>query len=95
MNDIPMPKYDWGQPVRATVDLYNDGSFPDAGEDDLLVAEGGPGEVVQVGQHVDSGTVLYMVDFGVCVLGCTEDEIRPDGMAAPQPVAVAGTQAAG
>nr|HMN83062.1 nitrogen fixation protein NifZ [Burkholderiaceae bacterium] len=37
-----LPKYRWGQPVTAAVDLYNDGSVPDLPEDVLLVAAGGP-----------------------------------------------------
>jgi len=73
------PKYPWGQPVVATVDLYNDGSLPDAPEDGLLVVAGGPGEIVQVGHHQESNVPIYMVDFGVAVLGCLEEEIAPTG----------------
>jgi nitrogen fixation protein NifZ len=69
------PRYQWGQSVLATVDLYNDGSLPDVGEDQLLIATGGPGEIVQVGHHTEANLPLYMVDFGLCVLGCLEDEI--------------------
>ncbi len=37
------PKYQWGQPVVAAIDLYNDGSLPDAPQEDiLLVVAGGP-----------------------------------------------------
>lgn len=72
------PKYPWGLPVRATVDLYNDGSLPDIDEDQLLIAAGGPGEIVQIGHHAEANLPLYMVDFGLCVLGCFEEEITPD-----------------
>lgn len=85
MIDLPDPEaacYRWGQSVRAAVDLYNDGSLPGAPEDALLVAAGGPGEVVQVGYHAESATPVYMVDFGVAVLGCLEDELQPDDAAA-------------
>lgn len=71
------PKYREGQEVRAIVDLYNDGSHPDAEEDQLLIVAGGPGEIVQVGHVQESNVPLYMVDFGLCVLGCLEDEIEP------------------
>ena len=77
MHDPREPKYRWGQPVTATTDLYNDGSLPDAAVDILLVAAGGPGEIVQVGHHAEANVPVYMVDFGVAVLGCLEEEITP------------------
>jgi nitrogen fixation protein NifZ len=83
------PKYQWGQSVRATVDLYNDGSLPDVGEDQLLIVAGGPGEIVQVGHHGEANLPLYMVDFGLCVLGCLEDELALDGDADSPPAAPA------
>lgn len=57
MIDLPEPrqaKFRWGQNVFAAVDLYNDGSLPEISEDLLVVAAGGPGEVVQVGHHAES-----------------------------------------
>ncbi len=69
------PKYRWGQSVLAADDLYNDGSLPDIAEDQLLVAAGGPGEIVQIGRHDEANVPIYMVDFGVVVLGCLEEEI--------------------
>lgn len=87
MIDPRAPKYQWGQPVRAAEDLYNDGSVPEAGEDQLLVAAGGPGEIVQVGHHTEANVPLYLVDFGLVVLGCLEEELVPDLPA--QPVAAA------
>jgi len=70
------PKYPWGLPVKAAVDLYNDGSLADApAEDILLVAQGGPGEIVQVGHHEVAKVPVYLVDFGSVVLGCLEEEI--------------------
>ncbi len=83
MLDLREPKYPWGLSVVATTDLYNDGSLPDVPEDMLLVVAGGPGEIVQIGHHAEANAPVYMVDFGVVVLGCLEDEI------APQPEAVA------
>jgi nitrogen fixation protein NifZ len=75
--DIREPIYHWGQPVVAAVDLYNDGSLPDAPQDALLVVAGGPGEIVQIGHHEESNLPVYLVDFGTVVLGCMEEEIAP------------------
>ena len=69
------PRYQWGQSVVAADDLYNDGSLPEAPEDMLLVAAGGPGEIVQIGHHAEANVPVYMVDFGVAVLGCLEEEL--------------------
>lgn len=74
------PKYRWGQTVVAAIDLYNDGSLPDApAQDILLVVAGGPGEIVQVGHHGEANVPVYLVDFGTVVLGCLEEEIVPWG----------------
>jgi nitrogen fixation protein NifZ len=73
-----LPKYQWGQRVRTVVDLRNDGSFPDAPAEALLVATGGSGEIVQVGTHTESNTPIYLVEFGESlVVGCLEEEIVP------------------
>ena len=75
MIDRREPRFRWGQSVVATVDLYNDGSMPEITEDLLLVVAGGPGEIVQIGHHDEANVPVYMVDFGVVVLGCLEEEI--------------------
>ena len=78
MIDLQEPKqakYRWGQSVLAAVDLYNDGSLPEISEDLLVVAAGGPGEIVQVGHHAEANVPVYMVDFGIVVLGCLEEEL--------------------
>lgn len=73
-----LPKYQWGQRVKTLIELRNDGSYPDAPEDALLVATGGLGEIVQVGSHTDSNTPIYLVEFGDGrVVGCLEEEIAP------------------
>lgn len=70
------PKFQWGQRVQAVVDLFNDGSFPDQPDGALLVASGGSGEVVNIGNHVETNTPVYLVEFGPSrVIGCLEDEI--------------------
>lgn len=83
MIDPREPKYRWGQNVLAAEDLYNDGSLPEAPEDALLVAAGGPGEIVQIGHHAEANLPVYMVDFGVVVLGCFEEELQPAPEARP------------
>jgi len=75
MIDLREPRFQWGQPVVAAEHLYNDGSLPGADDDLLLVAAGGPGEIVQVGHHAEANVPVYMVDFGVAVLGCLEEEL--------------------
>lgn len=75
-----MPKYDWGQQVRAEVDLHNDGSYPGEPEEALLVKVGDTGEIVQVGMHTDTNTPVYLVEFAAQrVIGCLEEEISRVG----------------
>lgn len=71
------PEYPWGLRVIALDDLHNDGSYPDREADACLAEAGSIGEIVNVGQHVDSGEPIYLVQFGDCVVGCIEDEIAP------------------
>ncbi len=78
MSDDAQPKYDWGRRVKATVDLFNDGSFPQREPDELLVKAGDAGEIVNIGAHVESETTVYLVEFNeIIVIGCLEDEIEP------------------
>ena len=73
-----LPKYQWGQRVKTLIDLVNDGSYPDAEPEALLVASGGLGEIVQVGSLTESNTPIYLVEFGEGqVVGCLEEEIAP------------------
>lgn len=73
-----IPKYQWGQPVQATDDMYNDGSFPGKEADTLLVGKGTRGEIVQVGTHAEFQVPVYLVEFGESlVVGCLEEEIVP------------------
>lgn len=76
MPEPRLPKYQWGQRVKAAIDLMNDGSFPDAPPDGRLVAVGDTGEIVQVGRHTDANLPIYLVEFGErLVVGCLEEEI--------------------
>ncbi|MCX7175779.1 MAG: nitrogen fixation protein NifZ [Proteobacteria bacterium] len=76
MDEIRPPKFQWGQPVLAAIDLVNDGTYPDCVADELLTARGSQGEVVQVGNHVETQTPIYLVEFpNGRVIGCLEEEI--------------------
>jgi nitrogen fixation protein NifZ len=73
-----LPRYQWGQRVKALIDLHNDGSFPDKSPDDLLVGMGDQGEIVQVGSHEETNIPVYLVEFSEhLVVGCLEEEIVP------------------
>ena len=73
-----LPQFDWGQRVRAIENLFNDGSHPEHPANALLVRKGEAGEVVQVGKHVESGAVVYMVEFALNqIIGCFEPELMP------------------
>lgn len=72
------PKFQWGQRVRALVDLHNDGSFPYAPAEALLIGAGDAGEIVQVGTHTEANMPIYLVEFDErLVVGCLEEEIVP------------------
>ena len=71
------PRYEWGQRVRAAIDLFNDGSHPEAEADALLVSAGGLGEIVRVGHQTEANLPVYLVEFDGRVLGCLEEEIMP------------------
>ncbi|MGC2778820.1 MAG: nitrogen fixation protein NifZ [Bradyrhizobium sp.] len=73
-----LPKYQWGQRVKALIDLVNDGSFPNAPTAAKLVGIGDMGEIVQVGTHTEANMPIYLVEFGEkLVVGCLEEEIVP------------------
>jgi nitrogen fixation protein NifZ len=73
-----LPRFQWGQRVKALVDLRNDGSFPDVDLEALLVNTGDVGEIVQVGTHTEANMPVYLVEFGErLVVGCLEEEILP------------------
>jgi nitrogen fixation protein NifZ len=76
MMDAGKPRFEWGQRVKAAVDLFNDDSYPERPSNALLVVAGGEGEIVQVGRHVDSGSFVYLVEFALNqIVGCVEPEL--------------------
>jgi nitrogen fixation protein NifZ len=78
MMETARPLFQWGQSVQAAADLFNDGTYPEQPADALLVGAGQRGEVVQIGQHVESGAAVYMVEFSPNqIVGCMEPELTP------------------
>jgi nitrogen fixation protein NifZ len=78
MMDAGAARYVWGQRVQAAADLFNDGTYPEQTLEALLVQSGETGEIVQIGKHTDSGTVVYMVEFAHNrIVGCLEPELMP------------------
>lgn len=85
MLDPRNPRYQWGQRVTALEALYNDGGFPERAPDELLVAAGEDGEIVQIGMHEQTQTPVYLVEFAAGVIGCLEEEIEPCRVPTPEP----------
>jgi nitrogen fixation protein NifZ len=82
--DPRLPKYQGGMRVKALIDLHNDGSYPDFAPDSLLVATGMTGEIINVGEHAESNTPVYLVEFSEkLVVGVLEEEIEPVEMTFP------------
>lgn len=77
MKEPRIPVYQWGQKVRALIDLNNDGTFPDSSPEALLVKSGDVGEIVQVGTHTEANVPVYLVEFSEkLIVGCLEEEIE-------------------
>jgi len=71
-------KFQWGQPVITTIELVNDGSYPDTPLDALLESTGTKGEIVNVGVVEETGDPIYLVEFpDGKVIGVFEDELSP------------------
>jgi nitrogen fixation protein NifZ len=67
-----------GQRVRAAQNLFNDGTYSEKTANALLVRRGEAGDVVRLARKVDSGAVVYLVEFALNqVIGCLERELMP------------------
>jgi len=72
------PRFEPGQRVRAAENLFNDGTYAEQLAHALLVRRGEAGDVVRVARRVDSGTVIYMVEFALNqVIACVDRELMP------------------
>jgi nitrogen fixation protein NifZ len=78
MQEQRRAKYQWGQRVSLLAAVYNDGTFPGRGEEELLAEVGRIGEIVQVGHHTEADLPIYLVAFNDdLVIGCFEEELQP------------------
>lgn len=76
MAEPQIPKYQWGQAISCQTDLINDGSYPEAPVEAMLVEQGTRGEIVNVGNIEETGAPIYLVEFSNGkVVGVLEEEI--------------------
>ena len=70
------PRGDFGDPVRVTRNLRNDGTFPGCNNGELLVRRGSIGHVRNIGSFLQD-QVIYSVHFldNDRVVGCREEEL--------------------
>ena len=71
-------EYDYGDAVRLTRTVHNDGSFPGKQRGDLLVRKGSVGFVRDVGVFLQD-QLIYQVHFLDCgyTVGCRSQELVP------------------
>ncbi|MGV6817759.1 MAG: nitrogen fixation protein NifZ [Thiotrichales bacterium] len=72
------PKYEYGDEVRLTRNVRNDGTFPGAPTGRLLIKRGAVGYVRDVGTFLQD-QLIYSVDFleSGRRVGCREQELQP------------------
>lgn len=70
------PRWDFGDPVRVTRNVRNDGTFPGAETGDLLVRRGSIGHVCDVGTFLQD-QIIYSIHFldEDRIVGCREEEL--------------------
>ena len=79
-----------GDTILATHDIFNDGSFPNAAENALLVSAGARGMVIEEGHlEEDESQIIYLVKFEMPdnpaelgpPIGCwpTDIQLLPEG----------------
>lgn len=71
-----MPRWDYGDAVRVTRNVRNDGTFPGMATGDLLVRRGSIGNVRNVGTFLQDQIIysVHFLDQGLMV-GCREEEL--------------------
>ncbi len=72
------PIYDYGDIVRVTRNVRNDGSFPGSDRGDLLIRRGEVGHVRNIGTFLQD-QIIYTVHFleHDMQVGCREEELIP------------------
>lgn len=73
-----LPTYDYGDAVRVTRNVRNDGTFPGLATGTLLVRRGSTGHVVNIGTFLQD-QIIYSVHFIDLdrTVGCREEELIP------------------
>ncbi len=73
-----LPTYDYGDEVRVTRNVRNDGTFPGIDTGELLVRRGSTGHVVNIGTFLQD-QIIYTVHFLDTdrMIGCREEELIP------------------
>lgn len=73
------PKYEYGESVRVTRNVRNDGTFPGLETGALLVRRGSVGFVKDVGTFLQD-QIIYSVHFMQQdrMVGCREEELQPE-----------------
>jgi nitrogen fixation protein NifZ len=73
-----LPAYDYGDEVRVTRNVRNDGTFPGIATGELLVRRGSAGHVVNIGTFLQD-QIIYTVHFLDIdrMVGCREEELIP------------------
>jgi len=71
-----LPRWDYGDAVRVTRNVRNDGTFPGANTGDLLVRRGRIGYVRNIGSFLQDQIIysVHFLDEGRLV-GCREEEL--------------------
>lgn len=71
-----LPRFDYGDAVRVTRNVRNDGTFPGVCTGHLLVRRGSVGYVVNVGTFLQDQIIytVHFLDIGR-MIGCREEEL--------------------
>lgn len=71
-------RFDFGERVRVTRNVRNDGTYPGREIGDLLIRRGSVGNVVEMGTFLQD-QVIYTVHFldQGCMVGCRAEELLP------------------
>ena len=72
------PRYDYGDAVRVTRNIHNDGTYPGVAKGTLLARRGSVGYVRNMGTFLQD-QIIYSVDFLTLgrLVGCREQELMP------------------
>lgn len=71
-------RYDYGDRVRVTRNVRNDGTYPGKETGDLLIRRGSVGNVIEMGTFLQDQVIytVHFLDDGVMV-GCRAEELIP------------------